>query len=242
MNLWAEVTKQRRGWRSLMNQSIEQQNNSTKQIQNVKWSRQKKQAVAAVVVALIAIAAVPVIAWFYHQRSMQTITRINAPNALQIGGPGENRAIANLELSEIDVSEPGFKDVVFCVYSARKCAYDLQLAYTTNIDFGYSIFPAQKNNQGGSSTVSSFGETYFFKADNPITLNRVENSHNKTYGNYNEVQTKAEPQYWKASDRKLPDTSDNGYHVDYYVLRISWGENFQNDKETDMVYIMAKSK
>lgn len=242
MNLRAEVTKQRRGWRSPMNQSTEQQNNSTKQIQNVKWSRQKKQAVAAVVVALIAIAVVPVIAWFYQQRSIQTITQINAPNALRIGGPGESREIANLELSDIDVSEAGNKDVVFCVYSNRQCTYDLQLAHTTNIGFDYAIYPAQKTSEDGFSSVSYSQETYYFNANNPIELTQVPNSRTKTYGDYTQIQVNADPVYMKASNRNLPNTLDNEAYVDYYVLRISWGKNVQNNKETDMVYIMAKGK
>ena len=44
------------------------------------------------------------------------------------------------------------------------------------------------------------------------------------------------------SKEVLPDKDkkdDTGYYVNYYILHISWDENVKNNKETDMIYIMA---
>lgn len=68
--------------------------------------------------------------------------------------------------------------------------------------------------------------------------------HEKTYEKYGNVQISAEPLYWKtASQEKLPDEKQkpdkNGNYVNYYILHITWDETVQNNKETDMIYIMA---
>ena len=34
-------------------------------------------------------------------------------------------------------------------------------------------------------------------------------------------------------------TDKNGNYVNYYILHITWDETVQNNKETDMIYIMA---
>ena len=98
--------------------------------------KHKNRAVFAAVLAALALLAVPVLAWLYMQRSMETITKINMPNALLIGA-GDAKPIQQLELGNIDASETNkSKDVVFCVYSEKPgLSYYLQLAHTTNIGF-----------------------------------------------------------------------------------------------------------
>ena len=67
--------------------------------------------------------------------------------------------------------------------------------------------------------------------------------HKETYGDYTKsyVQQSAEPLYWKTSSPvTLPDKEDDtGYYVNYYILHITWGDDVQNNKETDMIYLMA---
>ena len=79
-------------------------------------------------------------------------------------------------------------------------------------------------------------------------LNKDENSdnatdkyHEITYDKYNNVQKSAEPLYWKTTNQEtLPENKDDTTHyVNYYILHISWDENVQNNKETDMIYLMA---
>ena len=218
--------------------------------------KQKNRAIFAAVLAALALLAVPVLAWLYMQRSMETITKINMPNALLIGA-GDAKPIQQLELGNIDVSETSnYKDVVFCVYSEKPgIMYYLQLAHTTNIGFNYEIYKAELSPQDGE--LSYLGKNY--KKGNLLNgayLNKESNTdyatdkyHAITYpdsngnqtGSYDKVQTSAEPLYWKSTEVEvLPNEKDDtGYYVTYYILRIKWDENVKNNKETDMIYIMV---
>lgn len=228
---------------------MEQQNRTQKD--TTKWSGRKKRAIAAVAVAALALVVLPVFAWLYMQRSMETITKVNMPYALLIGA-GDAKPIQQLQLSNIDVSASKSKDVVFCVYSEKKSkSYDLQLAHTTNIGFKYEIYKASRPAAGASAenVVSYLGKQY--KKGNLLVgsyLNKDGNSdnatntyHGITYGEYSSVQKSAEPLYWKTTNQEtLPEKQDDTtYYVNYYILRILWDENVQNNKETDMIYLMA---
>lgn len=228
---------------------MEQQNRTQKD--TTKWSRRKKRAIVAVVAAALALVVLPVFAWLYMQRSMETITKVNMPYALLIGA-GDAKPIQQLQLSNIDVSASKSKDVVFCVYSEKKSkSYDLQLAHTTNIGFKYEIYKASRPAAGASAenVVSYLGKQY--KKGNLLVgsyLNKDGNSdnatntyHGITYGEYSSVQKSAEPLYWKTTNQEtLPEKKDDTtYYVNYYILHIFWDENVQNNKETDMIYLMA---
>lgn len=256
--------KMKKGENGHMNQPIGETQKDTEKMKTRNWSGQKKQAVAAVVIALIAMAVVPILAWFYYQRSMQTITKINAPNPMQIGA-GNAQAIKELELNDIDVTvTPKYKDVVFCVYSQNPCTYNLQLAHTTNIGFTYTIYPAKRDISGGSTEVPYLNKTYYFSKTNRVQgnyLNQAADSgsarantsgiyHDTTYaksdgtaGSYDKVQPFAEPLYWQANKNTLQLTTsdDTGVYINYFVLRIEWDDSFRNNKETDMVYLMAEA-
>lgn len=225
--------------------------------------KHKNRAVFAAVLAALALLAVPVLAWLYMQRSMETITKINMPNALLIGA-GDAKPIQQLELGNIDVSETNrYKDVVFCVYSEKPgLNYYLQLAHTTNIGFNYKIYKAELSKDGD---LSYLGKTYEKgKLLEGAYLNKDSNTgyatneyHEKTYPNINaaHVQQSAEPLYWKSTNMetlpipkdeadKIPkdeaDKDSTGYYVNYYILHISWDEKtVKNNKETDMIYIMG---
>ena len=213
----------------------------------------KKRVVISVILAFSALLALPVFAWLYMHRSMETITKVNMPNALLIGA-GDAKPIQQLELSNIDVSgAQKYKDVVFCVYSTKPgLDYHLQLAHTTNIGFSYEIDKASIETEAANGSIFYLGD-YYRKGDklagiylNKETTNNyaTEAYHEKTYGAYNNVQVSAEPLYWKTtSQEKLPDEmqtpDENGNYVNYYILHITWDETVQNNKETDMIYIMA---
>lgn len=174
------------------------------------------------------------------------------PYALLIGA-GDAKPIQQLELSNIDVSgTQKYKDVVFCVYSEKPSkSYYLQLAHTTNIGFKYEIYKASRPAADASTedVVSYLGKQYI-KGDKLVGsyLNKDESSgnatnkyHEITYGKYDKVQKSAEPLYWKTTSQEtLPkEKDDTTYYVNYYILHISWDENVQNNKETDMIYLMA---
>lgn len=219
-----------------------------------KWSTKKTWAVTAIAMALLALLIVPVFGWMYMERSMETMTKINIPYALKLGA-GNTRPIQELELSNIDVSgEQKYKDIVFCVYSSQENReYDLQLAHTSNIGFTYNIYHASKDENG---SVNYLKENYSQWAElKGSYLNKQEGSkyatdefHRTTYDAYNNVQKSAEPLYWKTTDKHtlnkttsaITTIDEDTYYVDYYILRISWDDTVQNNKETDIIYIMAK--
>lgn len=220
---------------------------------------QIRLAVAAVIISLVALLVVPTLAWLNYHRSIQTVTMVNRPNAMI--GAGNVKPIMELELSDIDVTgEQQYKDIVFCVYSASSISYRLQLAHTTNIGFAYSIYPAQMGT-GGPDQVSYLGDNYSFDVSNAVTGQYLNpgtdnlaigsgNFHDKTYASqdgsgisYDHVQAHAEPLYWQNTEKlTLPTQKDtSGYYVDFYVLRVAWNGTVQNNKETDLVYLMAES-
>ena len=240
-----------------MDQQTEKLQDGEKKASYKSWSARKKRAILAVIAAALALLVIPVFAWMYMQRSMETITKVNMPYALLIGA-GDAKPIQQLELSNIDVSgTQKYKDVVFCVYSEKSSkSYYLQLAHTTNIGFTYEIYKASRPAADASTgdVVSYLGKPYI-KGEQLAGsyLNKDESSnyatdkyHYITYNEYDKehVQKSAEPLYWKtASQEKLPDEMQkpdkNGNYVNYYILHITWDETVQNNKETDMIYIMA---
>ena len=193
---------------------MEQQNRTQKD--TTRWSGRKKRAIAAVAVAALALVVLPVFAWLYMQRSMETITKVNMPYALLIGA-GDAKPIQQLQLSNIDVSASKSKDVVFCVYSEKPSKYDLQLAHTTNIGFNYEIYTATLADSNASTdVVECLGKKYKKGALLPGSYLNIDKKnryatdeyHKETYGNYTKsyVQQSAEPLYWKTSSPvKLPD-------------------------------------
>lgn len=232
-----------------MSQPAEEQQEHRKQKKDWKQERRKRRVIWAVASAALVLLAVPVLAWLYMQRSMETITEIKKPEILSIKA-GDMQDIEKLELGTIDVSgDQTSKDVVFCVYSAEPGkSYYLQLAHTTNIGFRYSIYKASVAAKGGNITY--LGKQYQqdkqlpggylnLDADQKHATNTY---HETTYGEYGKVQQAAEPLYWKSdAQEKLPETKNatEEFYVNYYILHISWDKTVQNNKETDMIYLMA---
>ena len=247
-------------WRGASHQDTQPQEQDDRQEAHLRSRRW--QTVAALVLTLLLFIALPVYAWFYHRRSMESVAMVNMPVALQIG-EGNRNPISYLDLSKIDVEgSEHYKDVVFCVFGREPLSYNLQLAHTTNIGFTYTIYKATKVTDGSTETTASTvpdssGTTMFAQCetlggsyqnqgsnntDGKILASQSGDAHNKTYGTYPNVQKNAEPLYWKTTNPvQLPGDLDSGYHVNYYILRISWDGNLVNNKETDMVYLMAEA-
>ena len=229
-----------------MNQPMDELQKNTGQKKGSTLSVRKRRAVISVIIAALLLLTIPVLAWFYRQRSMETMTQINLPYALRIGA-GNTQPIQQLELSNIDVSKKKYEDVVFCVYSqGANEKYYLQLAHTTNIGFHYTIYKASVRQDGKISYLGnqySKGEELAGKylnvdSDSKYATNQY---HETTYGNYDKVQQSAEPLYWRSDEQEtLPgEANANTLYVNYYILRISWDDTVQNNKETDMIYLMA---
>ena len=140
-----------------MNQPIDEPQKNTGQKKDSTLSVRKRRAVISVIIAVLVLLTIPVLAWFFRQRSMETMTQINLPYALRIGA-GNTQPIQQLELSNIDVSKKKYEDVVFCVYSqGANEKYYLQLAHTTNIGFHYTIYKASVQQDGA---ISYLGNQY----------------------------------------------------------------------------------
>lgn len=216
---------------------------------------QKRQAILAAVLTVLLLISIPVFAWLYYQRNMETVAMIKVPMALRIG-EGDRNAIEALDLSKIDVTDENkHKDVVFCVYGKQSLKYNIQLAHTSNIGFTYTIYPATKDNSGNVIVKDQEGNEYSINTGYPLAggyFNQDKNSkiansdkHAVTYPDYDSgyVQKNAEPLYWKTTTEQYLSQLSHGWYVDYYVLRVSWADspNIRNDKETDMIYLMAES-
>lgn len=114
----------------------------------------KRLLIAFAMTALIFAGSATAYAWFTYQRRLTTITKINAPTALIIGA-GQKESSQNIDIGEINVEdEAGKKDFVFSVYSDESVSnYKLQIAHTTNIDFTYTVFPAQEQQGIGDANM-----------------------------------------------------------------------------------------
>lgn len=144
-----------------MKEQTERQQDEGRQGKHRMRLTRKKRVVISVILAFSALLALPVFAWLYMHRSMETITKVNMPNALLIGA-GDAKPIQQLELSNIDVSgAQKYKDVVFCVYSTKPgLAYHLQLAHTTNIGFSYEIDKASIETDAVNGSIFYLGDYY----------------------------------------------------------------------------------
>lgn len=218
--------------------------------------KKKLQLVIAVSLSAVLLVALPVYAWFTHNRSIALTTKINAPTQLYITA-GNKESVANLEMADIDVEDGRYKDFVFGIGGADVQQYQIQLAHTTNIPFEYEIYRAKSVSETEKSTeavvyVSDSDGTFYYdkSGDSPISgkyLNRdgteiLANStlHEKSYDSYGNVQKNSEALYWQSDTLTVIDNKDP--FCDYFIIRVKWNENVQNNKETDMVYLTVQRK
>jgi len=137
--------------------------------------------------ALIGV-ALPVRAWFSEKRRVADMAQIHSPHVLTISAAKEqdieylDLSSINLRLMSKDENNPRAKYYVFCVSGTDTYFYNLQLAYTTNNQFEYHVWPAeecesndenwlyeyQERNSSGQLT----GQKYYYKksTDDPYEL------------------------------------------------------------------------
>lgn len=218
--------------------------------------KKKLQLVIAVSISVVLLVALPVYAWFTHKCSIALTTKINAPTQLYITA-GNKESVENLEMADIDVENGSYKDFVFGIGGADVQQYQIQLAHTTNIPFEYEIYRAKSVSETEKSTeavvyVSDSDGTFYYdkSGDSPISgkyLNRdgteiLANStlHEKSYDSYGNVQKNSEALYWQSDTLTVIDNKDP--FCDYFIIRVKWNKNVQNNKETDMVYLTVQRK
>ena len=218
--------------------------------------KKKLQLVIAVSLSAVLLVALPVYAWFTHNRSIALTTKINAPTQLYITA-GNKESVANLEMADIDVENGNYKDFVFGIGGADVQKYQIQLAHTTNIPFEYEIYRAKdvpeadKNNETVVYVSDEENKTFYYNIDGSKISGHYLNQqgseiladstlHEKSYDTYSNVQKNAEALYWQSDGLSVND-ADNPF-CDYFIIRVKWNENVQNNKETDMVYLTVQRK
>jgi hypothetical protein len=229
--------------------------------------RQRLELAAAALLTVLLAVVLGTQAWLFHQRSLRTMTAINAPVNLSISAGDPTNASECIELGDIDVSKDGSKDYVFSIHGTASEKYILQLAHTTNIPFTYTISYAELLDDDDAVpddvvVYTAGDETYYYRkiaSDAAVTdsqstievpgtwlnLNTTTKladatHHALTYGAYDNVQKNAEPLYWQSSPitpRSMVNNAEEKF-CDYYILTITWS-GLKNDRETDLVYLMA---
>lgn len=188
-------------------------------------------------------------AWLVNRRAMITLAPVIHPGNISITGPG-GTAMDSFDLSytsnDIIVEQDGTKTVKiyrdFCIKSTEK-KFELELVHTTNMkDLTFSLYK-------GNTDVALEG-SYLNAANNENNHYHYANrdKHSINFDEYNNVQARAEPIYWKVSAIQDSDTSQtitenfSGESVQYYLtdykLEISWTEA---TKETDIFYVLARN-
>lgn len=199
---------------------------------------QKVQFVLALAVTAMLAAVLCTLAWLSYSRSLLTATSVNMPSLWLNGKKGE--AATSIALDNIDVVGTDSKECVFSVVSTTDTPYMIQLAYTQNIQFEYTVYPATYSvDENGDASYARQTALIWTKLPRERTKAEV-------YAAEDTVHVAANPQYLQTQpiDPKDPPTtfSDNGrFHVQYYILEITWDLNArpENNKETDMVYLSA---
>lgn len=216
----------------------------------------KVQLITALVLTAALIVAAPIVAWFTYNRQIALTTDINAPTKIYITA-GNEESVINLDLSDIDVEEKDesgkaitHKDFVLGIAGSDVEKYKLQLAHTTNIPFTYTLYEAVEvtSDDYNVEYTGEDGVAHYYKKSAEVSgdyLNKNGNVangtyHNKTYGDYNNVQQYVEPLYWQSANLSVRNKKSQNF-CDYFIIEVSWSEGVANEKETDMVYLTVKS-
>jgi hypothetical protein len=231
--------------------------------------RFRLSAAVLAAVCVLVLGAIPAAAWFFYQRGVAAVAEVDSPNALYISA-GNREDVTYLDLSGIDVEngtpdgETRYQDFVFSVRGEYIDAYRLELAYTSNNQFSYTIYKAAETasepyNVAYLTHDSTPVMKYYAMEDaTPVSgrfLNKqggailADNTlHASTYSSeadsaqsYDNVNRYAEPLYWQADGHisvRHRDPDRIGF-CDYYIIRVSWPADKLNDRETDIIYISA---
>lgn len=231
------------------------------------YERRKKELLAGLVVfAAITLIIGLMLAWFFGQQSASTVGVIKEPAAIAIYGPNQTY-MSQFDLS-YDKKEVGQDGIVtirrpFCITSPSQVIV-LYVAHTTNIkDLKITMYEASDvtddpNASGYIEGVDSRGQIYKWKlSDNPWKFGNRDytngkyinkgdgylankNLHSKIFSETDDVQENAESLYWKPEDKlTLSDKTDSEKrYIGNYLLEFTWTES---EKETDIVYLIAKS-
>lgn len=104
-------------------------------------------ALAATFFTIAAMIALPVVAWFSHQRKVAELQAIKTPDLLYISA-ARAEDVKYFDISSIDVgestsTEPPQQLYAFAVSGQYVSSFTLQFAHTTNNQFKYKIYEAE---------------------------------------------------------------------------------------------------
>lgn len=225
---------------------------------------ERKRLIPMILIMALAACMLPSLAWFYEGRKAAAVEAVSTPTSIFINAANEED-IRYMDLSGIDVEDGTYKDFVFCVRGNSIGAYKIQLAYTTNNQFSYELYPAtmttgavppgavgsvvwythpEQNTQryyipSGTSPLTG---TFKNKIDGQILARNADTYYNNTYGSYTNVHQYARPLYWQTDSAILTSLDAEYSFCDYYILRVIWNSSAQNTKETDIIYITARNE
>ena len=222
----------------------------------------KVTRIAIFVIAITVVLTLPVLSWVFLNKQLLAYAPISSPDALYIGAGHRDiehdtfESIRYLYFDSVNAGEE-YSDHVFCVYGRAISGFKLQLAYTTNNQFIYEVYNATESTTPSEGAVkyvthSDTPETFYYSVNGGMIagsfLNKREvdgealangDEHSVTYGTYENVNPYAEPIYWQ-TDAVIRGNSKADF-VNYYILRVRTNGNVENDRETDILCIAAKS-
>ena len=236
--------------------------------QKLAFLLKKTNFITVVILAAMLIAATPVLAWFYVKKNLGAYAPVSSPESLYIGAGHrdiENEMFEDIRYLYFDSIDAAknieYWDHVFCVYGKAISHFRIQLAYTTNNQFEYEIYPAVESSVESEGAVkyvthTSTPETYYYTINgealagtalNETTVNGkklgVFDTNNtyfsNTYGSYDNLNQYAVPVYWQTTGYQTGDRDAD--FVNYYILRVIMNGKNVNDRETDIICIAAKS-
>ncbi|MCR4644916.1 MAG: hypothetical protein K5695_05845 [Oscillospiraceae bacterium] len=113
--------------------------------------------IASALTAALAV-AIPAAAWFSKQRQLADLQYVNSPTKLYIlAGNGEESKYIDLSNVQVTGTTENAKYYVFAVAGSNAVYYNLQLAYTTNNQFEYFLYPAtERQGTAPSSTTGPY--------------------------------------------------------------------------------------
>lgn len=222
-------------------------------------------AALAVIVLIVGLC----FTWFVNNEALSTIGKVEGPATLKIKGPNQT-ATEQMDLTydaDLDATskdDEGNEVVTrrraFCVESQGK-AFELQIANTTNIEgLEIKVYRAtdvtsspQNADVAGRDGLNEYyawqkgsevtGFTFINKDDSTgIAAGKgANNFDSQTFGDYDSVQKNARPLYrWKKIDESELDEPRSETSATKYIIECSWPKAI-NIKETDVVYIIARS-
>ena len=194
-----------------------------------------------VVMIVVLTGSFTAFAWFYFGREAAGAKNIADPTAIFINA-GNMEDIRYMKLSDINLEgAENYADYVFCIRGNSVSRYKLQLAYTTNNQVEYEIYPASlvttdnplpgstlttvtyttHPQQVGNAPVSEEILQYFVASGTPPLSGSCLNRDETAYANGEILALTGEDEYYIAT--YTPDGSGSVYtHHDKYSVPIYW--------------------